>query len=157
MNTTTWLLAANRSRARLFEVPREGDELVEIADFAHPEGRMHRRDLVTDGPGRFYGKGERDQGHSAGTEDDWPAHETNKFAEQIRDYLDHARTQDRFSELWIVAAPAFLGVLREKLTKGVGREVALEIDKDITTEAPRDILASARREHARRDARRAQA
>jgi protein required for attachment to host cells len=150
MNTTTWLLAANRSRARLFEVPRDGEEPVEIADFAHPQGRMHRRDLVTDGPGRFYGKGERDQGHSAGTEDDWPAHETQKFAEQIRDYLDHARTQDRFSELWIVAAPAFLGVLREKLTKGVERDVTLDIDKDWTTDSPRDILASARRMQARR-------
>ena len=41
-------------------------------------------------------------------------------------------------------------MLREKLTKGVERDVTLDIDKDWTTDAPRDILASARRMVARR-------
>jgi len=144
----TWLLVANRSRARLFEVPQKGDDPVEIADFAHVEGRLHARDLATDGSGRFFGKGERDQGHSAGTEDDKPAHEANKFAEQLRDYLEKARTRNAFGALWIMAAPAFLGVLRNKLTHGVEAEVEFDVDKDLTTASRQDILAAARRARA---------
>jgi protein required for attachment to host cells len=150
----TWLLVANRSRARLFEVPRNGDEPVEIVDFVHPAGRAHERDLVTEGQGRFFGK-EGEQGHSAAPDVDIRHAESERFAEEIRDYLEQARTHERFDRLWIMAAPAFLGVLRDKLTKGVARDVEFDVDKDITTEPARDIVRAARREHERRAARRA--
>ncbi len=146
----TWLLAANRSRARLFEVPNDGGEPVEIADFVHPAGRAHERDLITDGPGRFYGKGERQQAHSGVPDVDVAHAESERFAEELRDYLEHARTRERFARLWIMAGPAFLGVLRNKLTKGVSRDVEFDVDKDMTMERSGDILAAARRELARR-------
>src|SRR6266545_8352569 len=142
----TWLLVANRARARLFEVPREGDEPVEIADFVHPQGRAHERDLVTEGQGRYFGRGEQQQAHTVVPNVDVSRAESERFAEQLRDYLEQARTHERFGELWIMAGPAFLGILRDKLTKGVERELVLDVDKDVTMEAPRDILASALRE-----------
>jgi protein required for attachment to host cells len=146
----TWLLVANRSRARLFEVPRDGAEPVEVADFVHPAGRAHERDLVTEGQGRFHGRGEREQAHSAMPNVDVSRAEAERFAEQLRDHLEQARTHERFGKLWLMAAPQFLGILRDKLTKGVAKEVDLDVGKDVTMEAPRDILAAARREHERR-------
>ncbi len=143
----TWLLVANRSRARLFEIPEEGNEPVEIADFVHPAGRTHDRDLLSDTPGRFFGRGERQ--FAAVPEVEVSAHEAERFAEELRNYLEQARTHERFGELWIMAGPAFLGILRDKLTKGVERELVLDVDKDVTMEAPRDILASALRERER--------
>src|SRR4051812_14856125 len=105
---TTWLLVANRSRARLLEVQLGSDTPSEIADFANPEGRAHGRDVRSDADGRFYGKGERTQGHAAAKEPDLAAKQVDHFAEEIRDYLEHARNEHRFGQLWIVAAPAFL-------------------------------------------------
>ena len=61
----TWLLIANRSRARILEVRSLREEPVERATFVNPAGRAHERDLDSDAAGRFYGKGEREQGHSA--------------------------------------------------------------------------------------------
>lgn len=146
----TWLLVANRSRARLFEMPHERDDPVEIADFVHPAGRAHERDLITEGQGRFYGHGEREQAHSVVPNVDVTHAEAQRFAEQLRDYLEQARTHQRFDKLWIMAAPAFLGVLRDKLTKGVARAVELDVDKDMTTAAPGEIVDAARREQALR-------
>jgi protein required for attachment to host cells len=146
----TWMLVANRSRARLFEVNPVGETPLEVADFDNPEGRMHGRDLRTDGDGRFYGKGEHTQGHSAGKEPGLPGHEVERFAEQLRDYLEHARATQRFGQLWIAAAPAFLGVLRDKLGKSVRSVVEFELDKDITTEAPAEIFRHLRDARAER-------
>jgi protein required for attachment to host cells len=146
----TWLLAANRSRARLFELPNDDDEPVEIADFVHPAGRAHERDLVTEGQGRFWGKGEQHQGHSVVPNVDVARAQSERFAEELRDYLENARTHERFASLWIMAGPTFLGILRDKLTKGVSREVEFDVDKDVTMETAKDIVAAARRERARR-------
>ncbi|HVO90441.1 MAG TPA: host attachment protein [Casimicrobiaceae bacterium] len=135
----TWMLVANRSRARLLEVQLGSDTPSEIADFANPEGRAHGRDLRTDEDGRFFGKGEHSQGHAATREPGLAGHEVERFADQLRDYLDRARGEQRFGQLWIAAAPAFLGLLRDKLSRGVRAAVEFEIDKDVSTEAPRDI------------------
>jgi len=140
----TWMLVANRSRARLLEVQPGSDTPLEIADFANPEGRAHGRDVRTDADGRLYGKGEHTQGHAAAKEPGLLGHEVERFADELRDYLDHARGAQRFGQLWVAAAPAFLGVLRNKMTHSVRAAVEFEIDKDVSAEAPRDIYRQLR-------------
>src|SRR6186713_1158431 len=70
---TTWIVCANSSRARLFEVDPHGPHGVaeprEIADYANPAARAHERDLRSDAAGRYYGKGERTEGHVAAKQD----------------------------------------------------------------------------------------
>jgi protein required for attachment to host cells len=151
---TTWILCANRSRARLFEVQAHSDTPSEVADFANPAARTHERDLRSDASGRLYGKGERNQGHAADPSQSQADHETERFAESLRDYLIAAHAGQRFAQLWIAAAPAFLGVLRHKLPKDIHRLVELEVPKDFTAEqAPgmfRHIM-SEREAHLRKD------
>ena len=72
--STTWILCANASRARLFEVVAHSDTPREVADFVNPAGRAHERDLRSDAAGRFYGKGERNQGHAAFPSEDFNEH-----------------------------------------------------------------------------------
>jgi len=151
---TTWILCANRSRARLFEVRPHNDTPAELADFANPAARTHERDLRSDASGRFYGKGERYQGHAAEPSETFGDRETERFAESLRDHLVHAHASQRFGQLWIAAGPAFLGLLRHKLPKDIGRLVELEVAKDFTAEEPaalfRHLLDA--RAHARSDA-----
>jgi protein required for attachment to host cells len=136
---TTWILTANRSRARLFEVVAHSDTPVELADFANPAGRAHEHDLRTDASGRFSGQGAA--GGSAGALDDGiGAHETERFAESLREHLEQARGANRFGQLWIAAAPAFLGILRRNFPKELRERIELELDKDLTTEAPRELF-----------------
>ena len=152
-----WILAANRSKARIFEMQKLHAPLVEIADFVDPQGRANDRDINSDAYGRFYGKGERVQGHSTTSDISPTQHEAERFAERIRDYLDHAHSEQRFDKLWIVAAPAFLGVLRGKLGTPLHEAIELEVNKDVPTHAPeeiRDTALAERERRAERDSRR---
>ena len=62
---TIWILVADSSRAKIFEAHGAMRGVHEIETFSNPEGRAHNRDLKTDGSGRYFGKGERNQGHTA--------------------------------------------------------------------------------------------
>jgi len=136
----TWLLIANRSRARILEVRSLREEPVERATFVNPAGRAHERDLDSDAAGRFYGKGEREQGHSATASESLGEHETDRFVIDLRDFLERARNEQRFEKLWLVAAPAILGQFRNAFSKPLRQRVDLEVDKDLTTDTPGEIL-----------------
>jgi protein required for attachment to host cells len=157
---TTWILCANSSRARIFEVDPHGphgiEEPREIADYANPAGRQHERDQRSDAAGRFYGKGERNEGHAAAKEEGFGEHETERFVEHLRAELDRARNEHRFGQLWIAAAPAFLGLVRRNFAKELRSLVEVELDRDLTTEQPREVFArllDARAAHRAKDAR----
>lgn len=152
----TWILAANRSKARIFEMEKLHGPLVEVTDFVDPEGRARDRDINSDAYGRLYGKGERVQGHSTSADVSPTQHESERFAERLREYLDHARGEQRFDKLWIVAPPAFLGTLREKLGKHLRGALELEVNKDVPTHSPgeiRDIALAERDRQAERGSR----
>jgi len=139
----TWMVVANRSRARILEVRARNETPREAADFVNPAGRAHERDLDSDAAGRFHGKGEREQGHSASASESLGQHEVDRFTVELRDFLDHARSERRFERLWLIAAPAFLGHLRSAFQKPLRQRVDLEIDKDWTTDKADDILKRA--------------
>jgi len=141
--TITWLVVANRTRARVLEIQSVRDQPTERAAFANPAGRVHERDLQSDAAGRFYGKGEREQAHSATASESLGEHETDRFAVDLREFLDHARSEQRFARLWLIAAPAFLGQLRSAFSKPLRQRVELELDKDLTTDTPGEILRRA--------------
>jgi protein required for attachment to host cells len=141
--TITWLLVANRARARILEIQSVDDQPIERAAFVNPAGRAHERDLDSDAAGRFYGKGEREQAHSANASESLSEHETERFVVDLRAFLDHARTEQRFERLWLIAAPALLGQLRNAFSKPLRQRVELEVDKDLTTDTPGEILRRA--------------
>jgi protein required for attachment to host cells len=151
-----WIVAANRSKARIFEMQKPHGPLVEVMDLADPKGRARDRDINSDAYGRLYGKGERAQGHSTSGDVSPMQHESERFAERLRDRLDRAHAERRFDRLWIVAPPAFLGVLREKLGKQLRGMIELEVNKDVPDHSPdeiRDAALAARARQAERDER----
>jgi protein required for attachment to host cells len=125
---TTWIVAADSSRARVLQVADRG-ELVEIESLLNPDGRMDGRELTTDAHPRFRGTagpGSDRQETSA------QEHATDLFAKRVGDYLDKARTDHRYDELVIVAPPKFLGALRKELGKQVQKLVVDELPKDLS-------------------------
>jgi protein required for attachment to host cells len=128
----TWILVADASRARIFETEGGQQKIQEIEDFAHPAGRAATRELVTDGQGRFYGKGERDQGHTSAPDVDAVEHDNEIFAKSIAEYLYQARMAHRFERLQVMAAPRFLGLLRQKLHQEVQKAIVDETPKDLS-------------------------
>lgn len=135
---TNWILVADRSRARVFSQRLPGEPLEEVKDFVHPESSLKKHDVVTDRQGRF---SERGGARQAGDPETDFKHETaEKFAGELVDFLEHGRQTNQFGQLTLIAAPLFLGVLRQKLTSPLSQLTTLEIDKDYTHLKPAEIL-----------------
>ncbi len=136
-----WIVAADSSRARIFEVSPPDRHFQEIEDLANPPGRGTNRDIRSDGYGRFYGKGERDQGHTASPPVDAVTHETELFSKDVGEYLDKARTEHRYDKLYLIASPKFLGLIRQNLSKEAQKLVEKELAKDVSWFDAKEIEA----------------
>ncbi|RMG57081.1 MAG: host attachment protein [Gammaproteobacteria bacterium] len=134
----TWILVADSSKARLFTVETASGPLVEVRDFMHPEARMHEKELTTDLPGKH----RNDTGvgaHGFEQEVEPKEQEAIRFAHELAAFLDKARNEHGYEQLVVVAAPKFLGHLREALPAPVRNLVRLEIDKNLVGQSPEDI------------------
>jgi protein required for attachment to host cells len=143
---TTWIIAADESRARVLQVAGP-DRLDEIDDLVNPSGRAQDRELQTDAEPRFSGHG--GVGKPGGSRTSGPAsdreaqgaveHSVRTFAREVGRYLDRARLDHRFDQLVLLAPPKFLGALRKELDKEVEKLVADELPKDLSGLSAREL------------------
>ena len=119
--TTTWIIAADSSRARILQVTDRTEHLDEIEDLLNPQGRVDDRQLTTDAHARFHGS----NGPASDREETSAAqHATELFAKRVGEYLDKARSAHRYEQLQLIAPPKFLGRLRKALGKETAQLVA---------------------------------
>ncbi len=134
-----WVVVADACRARIFETRALGRGLQEIEDMTNPLGRAHSCELLADAGGRTYASAGARQGHTTQPRTDPVEHEVEMFAKRLADRLEKARCDGRFEQLYVIAAPRFLGLLREKRGKEIERLVQREIAKDIAQLDPAAI------------------
>lgn len=132
---TTWIVAADSSRARILQVMGR-ERLREVEDLVNPEGRLDDRELTTDAHPRFRGTS-----GPGSDRQEMPAveHAVELFAKRIGERLDKARIEHRYDQLVLVAPPKFLGRLRQELDKEVEKLVADELPKDLSWFNAREI------------------
>ena len=128
---TTWILVADRSRARILVAEAESAPLQELEDFAHPEGHLREHEVVTDQQGQFAETGVAGS-QTGDPEVDFKHQTAERFAHEIVQRLEKARLEGRFEKLVVIAAPLFLGVLRGQFPSPLRQLVSLELDKDYT-------------------------
>lgn len=136
---TTWILTADSSRARIFELSQDDGHLQEIEDMLNPEGRLMDQEINAEPKGRFYGKGERVMGHTAESDVEPTQKAAERFSKRVADHLDHCRNEHRFDKLRVVAAPRMLGLIRENMSKEVQKMVEEEVAKDISSMKEHDM------------------
>ena len=131
-SSSLWVVVADRAIARVFEQCGGPDgDLHAVTTLRYPESRERMSDAVSDGPGSFRG------GSIAGSESGEPnqnhEHRTAAaFAREVATYLDGARQRGSFARLALIAAPMFLGSLRNSLSTPVRKIVEVEVAKDYT-------------------------
>ena len=130
---TTWILAADAARARLFALDDDDAAPRELADFLHPAGRQKASDLLADAPARYFRRGRRDR--TSASEPHTPPEQVEEecFARELADELERGRTGNRYERLCIIAPPRFLGRLREAMSK--------ELEKLVSQSVPKDLVA----------------
>ncbi len=136
--TTTWIVAADSSRARVLQLADPEKKLLAVEDFVNPEGRLQDRELTSDAHPRFRGSSgpASDRQETSAVE-----HEVELFAKRVGGYLERARTDHRYDRLCLVAPPKFLGALRKELTGAVRKLLAEELPKDLSTLSARELEA----------------
>ena len=128
---TRWVVVADSSRARIFELTGRDRGLRELDDLVNPAGRLDDRDIDADAKGRYFGKGEREQAHTAEPEVPPVQHKIELFSKQLGHYLDQACLEQRFDELHLIAPPKILGLIRQNIGDKVRQAIAEEIPKDL--------------------------
>ena len=132
------IVVADSTRARIFTADSAHSPLLEIETIAHPEGRLHDRDVTSDLPGKSTGAG-GSGGHAYQAKTDPKKHELAEFSKRLADHLDVARTANKLSSLLVVAEPSFLGELRTHLSSQIKEQIVFELDKNLTHHSPEDI------------------
>lgn len=138
----TWVVVADSSHARIFQLREPQLAPEEILDLANPLGRADNRQLASDSHGQYFGPEGR--GHTAPRVEEPVQHEVRQFARALGQRLDTAAAQHRFQRLALVAAPRFLGLLRESLDKQTRKLVTAEVAKNVAAFAPHDLDACLR-------------
>lgn len=133
-----WVLAADNSRARFFTAEKPASPLTETKDLTYPEARLHEGDLVSDKTGRDRNPS-TGSAHGVGADASHKQEGADRFALSVCEELDAARLAGAFSKLYILAAPAFLGLLRKHQSDGLKQAIVAEFDKNLTIQDPAAI------------------
>jgi protein required for attachment to host cells len=136
--STTWILVAERSSARLFAQRKVGGELVLEREIAHPDGRRENQDLVSDRRGRTH---EAQQSVVSTFE---PRHTpaenaADAFAASLAGTLNKGRNDHAYERLILVAEPRFLGLLRGALSHPTATTVTASLDKDLSAATAQEL------------------
>jgi len=113
--------------------------LSELEALTSPEGRLHDRDITADLPGRSFDSNKAGGRHAMEPSTDPKQELAIEFARTISRHLEAARVKKDFEQLVFVAAPAFLGLLREQLSASCRNLVAFELNKNLVQQAAEDI------------------
>lgn len=136
--SSTWIVSANASRARIFAQENTAADLQEVEDMVNETARMRMMDLETDklGPtagtksGHNTGGAVPNKQYESNTTPD--QHQAELFARDLTKFLRDAHREGRFDQLALVISPKFLGAVRKLLDQELESAVKLEIDKDYT-------------------------
>ena len=135
--STTWILVANASTARVYanHGPKKGLQL--IKELTHPESREKASNLVSDRPGHNPGAGD---GHGSFVPSASPKHnEAERFAHQLAHEMDNGRTSNSYKRAILVAAPAFMGLLKGCFNSHVIKLVSEDVEKDYTKASEKEL------------------
>lgn len=140
--STTWILVANRARARLFEFDNRDRSVSELRDFLHPDGRLPAgtrgenrppRSMDRMGPGR----------HAIEPQTEPVTKHAQRFASELTGLLEDGRVHHRFDHLVLIATPRFLGHLRQCMDSRLREQVSREVRRDMTRGSVQAIQAAA--------------
>lgn len=135
--STTWILVSNASSGKILRNTGPNKGLEMVREFDHPQSREKNADLVTDRPGHNQGHG---NGHGSYVPQTTPKeHEADVFALELARELEAGRVGKEYDRLVLVAPPAFLGQLNQRLNDPVRVLVSDKLEKDYTRATNKEL------------------
>lgn len=151
----TWVVVADAARARFLAVrdnsgaylgsqafpssqPAPKGELEEITSLSNSSARLDNEDLVTDRPGSTKDR-KGDAMHAYEPANTAKDTEAKRFARDIASRLDQARQDGKMERFYLLAAPDFLGLLRDEMGDSLVDVLVAQTPKDLTLRSAEDI------------------
>ncbi|MCW9012849.1 MAG: host attachment protein [Gammaproteobacteria bacterium] len=131
----TWVVVAESSRAKIFELDKKNSPLKELQGLAHTCSRIHEKKLTSTLSGWVPEK------HKLTSRTSIKQHESQVFARTIGKHLDNAYNRGKFSKLIIMSSPGFLGQLRKQIGTQIHKQIITAIDKNLVRHNTTDIQA----------------
>lgn len=126
-----WVVVANASKAIIFSRENRRDALTQSLILENTSSRKKVGELQADKGGRSFdshGKGR----HTIEQEKSGPKQQlASIFAQEIVDVVNRAAKLNRCTSFGVIAAPEFLGLLREAMSHGHSLMPTFEIDKNV--------------------------
>jgi protein required for attachment to host cells len=147
-----WVVVGDEGTARILDWPGPGQRLREVDTLTDAAAHALDRNLRRDAYGRRAPPAPQGSRHgqpsrnlrggasvtSSAGED--PQHvEAELFARRVARHLGEALNKGRYDELYLAAAPRFLGLLRKSLDPHVAVVVAAELDQDLVREGADEL------------------
>lgn len=133
----TWVVVADKCQAKIYRMLKF-PKLEEISHFEHPESGLHNQDLISSKPGRgFQSVGKSRSSYQQETTP--KQNEAIKFATEIAHQLNTASNQGKFNQLYLIAAPGFLGLLRQHIHSNIQKLIIGEMAKELTSSTQEEI------------------
>lgn len=141
---TTCILVADSGAARIYLSDARMTDFDVLEDISNPDARLSRSELNSDRPGQQRkGAG---GAHGLGGDADPHTESNERFARSLCQQLHLLRHAGRFHELYLAAAPQFLGLLRRHLHQDCQAVLRRSLDKDLlradTTTIAAQLLGS---------------
>jgi len=154
----TWVVVADEARARFLAVrdnrgayrgseafpssqPAPKGELEEVASLTNPAARLSDADLETDRPGATADR-KGDAMHAYEPPNSVRDVEAKRFARDVAGELEQARQAGRMDRFYLLAAPDFLGLLRDAMGKTLQAALVADQPKDLSGRSTADIRAA---------------
>lgn len=133
MNSLSWILVADASRARIYSVHKahlfqkhdEHHPLTLVRTFTHVASQEKDTELMTDNLGRFDRSVFIEQ-----TDPKW--HEAEVFAHELLHYLEANRTNKSYRDIILVSPPGFMGLINQLMPHELEKCINQRIEKDYT-------------------------
>lgn len=135
-----WVVVADEGVARFLALPSTGTDLQPVDELTDAGAHASNAALSRDAHGRRGGDDLR-MGGSATTSagESQLEKEAGQFAGRVAEHLEQALRAGRYRELHLIAAPRFLGRLRQALSASVAGCVVSTQDKDLVHEDARAL------------------
>lgn len=128
---TFWIIVADESRASIYTREAKRAPLIELLALDNEMGRKKAGEILSDRGGRSFdsfGAGR----HTMATEKTDPKkHAATVFAKQIAERIAKVMHDGSCRGYALIAAPRFLGMLREAVSRRCNVEPFKTIDKDV--------------------------
>jgi protein required for attachment to host cells len=136
MKSTTWVVVADEAIARILQWQPAEKVLSPVEELSDAAAHAKEADLRRDAAGRRNGSVTESAADSA-------SHlEAQRFARRVTDKLQEGAQNGRFDALRIVAAPRFLGQLRQAIEgTPLARLLGDTLDKDLVHESNQEIAS----------------